>query len=737
MKKFIFIAVMAIIAVNSAFAASDHSYKTRGDMTDEELAMVMSVRDKYNDLFSAVYVLNKKLGNAILTSSLGLVLDAGALTTGIITDIRRAKKDTKAETDLRKLYGNGDKDEELRTKFEAAFLPECEADRKANPNKYQKEVIKKEIAAAEQGKAEGNKDDENNEETAEPEESETVEETKTTDESKAAGETKTTEILSCKEVMLERFGTVDADGETKTIKREAMIQYLSNKSAGNDSFTQTMNWVRMGASVGGMVTHIASASIIASAEKDVADIIKKRGDLNIAMGKLGKMQMQAHTEKRKNNPLYEIVSCDLVKSNIFMEEAQLEKIQSNLKKAKIIPIVGATTSGFGAIGAGVGNARAVNQKAGLNKGLSIGATVASGVGAVANGVSIGVITSNRKGIHKILESVIKCDEWLWWDENGHAFEGTGSGDKPGFKCERLPNGELSQKCKDLWDQGICPEGAEFRNGRCAFCYNGSGWNPYVEKWKNPGVTCEIEQCATGFELKYRGTGVVITPGGSGPENYEKFHCIKPCSFQNGKGYQQWYNDKLLSCGVGFIWGIENGGRASNVESELLTCNPGYEMFTFMEGNHIAPLCLQRNSQMTVLRNGLDFSNFCVTKSQGNCESAWVPYTSEQNPKPFTWVQDHKACEKISGTVQSAKTKMNEMMQANPGEGIYCRKMDSSNEFYVFAGTSSVKAGRIADGTSICKWENSKCQTKSFLDLSNGTFNPDNPGECISYCGGNY
>ena len=394
MKKLIFMTIIGVVVANSAFAAksdnSNHSFKTRGDMTDEELAMVMTVRDKYSELIVAATNLDKKLGNAILTSSLGLVMDAGALTAGVVTDAKRAKTDRAAARDLEKLS-----DEELKKKFEETFLAECNAKRDKVLN-----VTKEEKSAEENTEAEV-----------------------------APG----AEELSCGD-QTKKFAVGDpssqGESEAKEINREAMVQYLVNKQAGGDSFVQTMNWVRMGAAAGGMATNIASAALLSSAEKDIADIMEKRKNYNIAAGKLGKLQMQAHTEGRRNNPMADIASCELAfgfpgkndKYNVFAVETYLEQMRSNLKKAKILPIVGAAMSGAGAVAAGIGNAKSVSENSKASKGLSIGATAASGVGAAMSGVSIGVIASNRnKGLRPIIDDISVCEEFLWWDDNGHAF----------------------------------------------------------------------------------------------------------------------------------------------------------------------------------------------------------------------------------------------------------------------------------------------------------------------------
>jgi hypothetical protein len=462
-------AIGAVIACGSTGAgyAADRTFNTKGDMTDEEVARLMNLREQYDDLFESLYKLDKKLGNAILTSSLGLVLDAGALGTGIATDVRRAKEDAKAAAELDKLSAD-----KLKEEFEKAFLADCESDKKKNPEKY-KEEAKEDIHEGEKIKE---------------------------------------KEVTCDE-MLARFGGSEERAEdTREVSREAMMQYLAGKSGGADSESQIMNWVRMGAAAGGTITSIASAGLISSAEKDVGELETKLNAFEAGLDSVKNIAMQARVEGRKNNPMKEIGDC-------WPSKYKLDVIRKNLKKAKILPIVGAVTSGLGAAASGVGNAKAVAEKKGLAKGLSIGATAASGVGAAMNGVSIGVVASNRKQIRANIDALASCEEYLWWDDNGHAFEtatdaqGTGLGT---YECE--PGSRLMLTTPFYEDD------------RCLVCLDYE--NPAVDAWDEPGKTCVVRSCKTGYILAK--SSMILQS-----DSKEFNSCYQKCTIPNGKSVQFW------------------------------------------------------------------------------------------------------------------------------------------------------------------------------------------------------
>ncbi|MCL2748814.1 MAG: hypothetical protein FWE50_01945 [Alphaproteobacteria bacterium] len=447
MKKFIAMVVMAVIFVNSAFAASktiesDHSFTTRGDMTDEELALVMNMRDRYDDFLLSATNLYIKLGNAILTSSFGLIFDTAAFGSGLFVDIKRAKEDNKFTKELKKLD-----DAELKTKFETEFKSACEDDKKKNPDKY-KETVKCET----------------------DEDSDSAQCKKSESEEKEDKKAEVKEI-TCDD-MLKKF----AGGEDKEVTRQAMTAWLANKNAGGETFDKTLNWMRMGAGVVGMGTNIASIAIIDSAAKDIDDILTKQKAFIAARDSVNKAWNVARLEGRTENPMEKMGACSSGKLSF-------EQIQKNLNKAKAAPIIGAVSSGLGAAAAGANNSKAgANSK--TNKGLSIGSTTASGVGAVASGVAIGVVVSNQKQVDENINSIMPCEEWLWWDKHNHPFK------TPVVKPVQITTqNEYIQFCKKFSGANECYSATAVygKNGNPLFSVpgknmsdNGLGWSSYEE-----------------------------------------------------------------------------------------------------------------------------------------------------------------------------------------------------------------------------------------------------------------
>ena len=512
MKKLISVAVLGALFATEAFApvtisstgkgsgsgsgGADHSYKTRGDMTDEELAVVFNLRDKYDDLSDALIALDKKLGNAVLTSSLGLVLDGAALGTGIadnVKDAKKAKSDAKRSADL---AAELDKlpDKELMDKYEIQFIADCEADKKKNPGKYMRE---------------------------EPDENGITE-------------------VTCESLLVV--------GSDKDAVRAARVQYLVNREAGGASFDQTMNWVRMGAAAGGTVTGIATAALVASAEKDVTEINSKIEAFNSELNGMRSKAMQARTEGRSNNPMLGIGEC------LFKNPVTLEHVQNNLKKAKILPIVGTIASGGSAIASGVLNAKPVSEKSGLSKGMSIGSTAAAGVGGVMNGVGIGVIAFNKKQVKKSWTSLLDCEEWLWWDNNGNAFETAGGG-----------------ACTEPGRTSPTP-GQPPKPGDPCGAWCGQYQNPGIISWAEPGKSCKISGCNSGYrEYKYNDIG-------------DK-GCYKECRIANGNSVQFWIPPIGKDDGQGTVRpGWQTCGSS---DLSLTTCDPGYVLKNNSTGNVIA------------------------------------------------------------------------------------------------------------------------------------------------------
>jgi hypothetical protein len=409
----------------------------------------------------------------------------------------------------------------------------------------------------------------------------------------------------------------------------------------------------------------------------------------------------------------------------------VSKPQKALKTAKTVQIVGVVAGAGAAATSGLQNVDKIGEK----KGMNVASNIASGAAAVANGVGIGLVASNRKLIGQERGKLLSCSEWLYWDDNGHAFENE-SGADFGYVCELTSAVDLSAECLALWHKNICPKGAELTQYGCGWCLNYSGWDPYVAEWANPGKTCEIKSCVAGFELM-RTDGVVIPIGGSGDtiSDFARMRCMKKCTFQNGSGYQQWYNDKILYCGKGFINGIKADGRPSITNESLVKCDAGYELFVVREeGADYAfiPLCLPINSNRVLFDDGVSFSNFCYGKSRDICEKTYEPYTDDQSPRKYISVGDYKACEKVTGSLQNAKQKLAAMMSNNGSLGIYCRKKGTADQYYVFTGNLG---GGQANDTPICKWENNRCLAKSLLNVTDGTSDPDSIHECISYCNG--
>ncbi|MDR0726757.1 MAG: hypothetical protein LBF37_01705, partial [Rickettsiales bacterium] len=505
----------------------------------------------------------------------------------------------------------------------------------------------------------------------------------------------------------------------KTADREAMLGYLTDATADDKQKMQTYNWIRMGESAGGAIAGVVSVSVINGVQKQLNEAAHKATRLQKAAFEFNKVAMQARLDGRSNNPMMEISG----NCNQGSFASKMSNTAKKIKNAKTIQTVGVFASVGSAVTSGIQNVNSVGEK----KGLNLASNITAGTAAVASGVGIAMAASSKKSISDAVNKLDSCMEYLWWDKNGHSCEGAGNSGQVGFECTRDANKELSQECKDLWDRRICPRGAETTDYGCAWCFN-YNWNPNVQEWVNPGKTCEIKSCVSEFDLIQYGTHK---------------HCMKKCTFQNGSGYQKWQNDFLLSCGEGMISGWQDDGRVSPGRvPDFLKCDNGYEMFALpSEEAGAKPLCLLADPNRLLFDSGLNYSNFCSRQNRDSCEKNYLAYTANQNLVLYDYVQDHKVCEKVTGSIQDAKRRMDELMNANmennSGSGVFCKKKGSSNEYYVFAGNSSASSGRPLSGTPICKWQNNKCTSKSFLDWSNSQYNPENPYECISYCSGNY
>ncbi|MDR1207575.1 MAG: hypothetical protein LBK26_04145 [Rickettsiales bacterium] len=357
MKTKIISGLLSAILITPAFAARPIDAQSYGDMTDFELGAIKNMRDKHDALFDSIYGAEKKLSNAMLASVIGVILDGAAVATGIIKDSRSARADAKYGDDLAKMA-----DADLKKEFESAFSADCAADKSKNPDAYK-------------------------------------------DSKDADG--KTIKAKTCDDLKNDIFKT----SEGKEVSNDAMIAYLVNKNDSNAGFNQTMNWVRMGAAAGGLITNVISVSVIGSVANDLADA--KTNEWNSAVKEFKEIAMQAHTEGRDNNPMMEIAKCA---NNI-----DVSKPAKNLKTAKTFQIVGAVANAGSAIASGAGNINAVKEKDGLNNGLNKGATIAAGVGAGASVVSIVIVASNKSTIGKERKKLTACEEYLYWDDNGHAY----------------------------------------------------------------------------------------------------------------------------------------------------------------------------------------------------------------------------------------------------------------------------------------------------------------------------
>lgn len=496
MIKFLKTSVVALsVLATNANAATDMSFVTKGDMTDTEILAVLDLRRQFDDIFSATDDVRDRLGSAMTASIFGVVLEAGALATGVVKSVQNRSADAKIAADLEKLS-----EEDLNTTFANQFMEDCKADLEKNP--ATEEVI------AEDG---------------------------------TVSIVETDVDVAC-EKMLANFyleGT-----------REAKIEYLAGTKSGTWDKNSLTNWIRMGAAAGGAIASGVAAGVISGAAKDLESINEdKNKKWESALDNFRSVQMQARLEKRTENPMAEIVA--------NCRGVNLKTTQSNLEKAKWVPISG-TILGVGAAAtSGLQNVNALGGANQNNKVMNLASNITSGAATVASGVTIGIVASNQKNLRKAVNDMLSCEEWLWWDDNGHAFEVKA---KSGYDWESTPENER----QTLWASGICPFGAQKENNRCAWCFNYSG-NPYIEKMKNPGVTCEVEKCASGFEKVF---GYQDTNG----IRYDT--CVKPCNIQNGTTYQQWYKGKLLACGEEYSLGLEH-----IIERGFVKCNQGYEAYS--------------------------------------------------------------------------------------------------------------------------------------------------------------
>ncbi|MDR0741762.1 MAG: hypothetical protein LBF28_03240, partial [Rickettsiales bacterium] len=205
MKKIYIICTAAAVIASSAHAVTDRTYKTKGDMTEEEISLVMDMREILEDTDVAIFSARNKLSNAILASTIGTVLEASALATGIVKNVQQSKAEIKASAELEKLT-----DEELSARFKAQFIKDCESDKKKNPNSYKAE------------KEDGTKED-----------------------------------ITCQSLE----GNFHKSKEIEANK-EAMLSYLTEATASDDKKAQAFNWIRMGASAGGAIAGVVSVSVM-------------------------------------------------------------------------------------------------------------------------------------------------------------------------------------------------------------------------------------------------------------------------------------------------------------------------------------------------------------------------------------------------------------------------------------------------------------------------------------------
>lgn len=250
------------------------------------------------------------------------------------------------------------------------------------------------------------------------------------------------------------------EGKSDDVKKQAMLDYLMDNE--QSSRQKTLNWVRAGAAAGGAITSFVSAGIIGEAQKDIENIDTKRKELNAAAAEFNRIALQARNEGRKNNPLTDI-------ANNCADNKTYSGMLKNLKTAKVTSLIGGVAGVGAAATSGIQNVNSVGEK----KGLNVASSVSSGLALASQGVGIGFAAAAKKNLKEHEKGFDKCEDWLWWDNNGHGFEGGAD------------NGDACELGKYMGDNG------------CISC-NGVNENAILGFKK--GDVCKLIGCKPGYIL---------------------------------------------------------------------------------------------------------------------------------------------------------------------------------------------------------------------------------------------
>jgi len=331
----------SVIAFSPANSAVNKTFSTRGDMSNEDVHAVMNMREKQDALFESLQSANKRMGNAILASTLGVILDGSAVAMGAVKNSRQIRDDMKFREELEKEDLSS-----LEAKFAQSVKETCDAEKAKNPT----ETIK---------------DTEGNETAAE---------------------------LECSaETEQKRIDALVTEEE----KREAIIEFLAKKNEGGAEFAQTANWIRMGAAAGGAIASGVSIGVINNAVKDLEEANQRAKAYEQAISEVSKAALQARMESRSNNPLAELSKCK--------GDVDMSRQVRNLKTARTVQIVGTVASGLGAAASGVQNVGAVGEQRALNVGSNAASAVGAAASGVGIGVVASNRKAVRGEIKKITD----------------------------------------------------------------------------------------------------------------------------------------------------------------------------------------------------------------------------------------------------------------------------------------------------------------------------------------------